>query len=114
MLLLDDTTMNKLRAKYHAWRQRRRIDFVRSWALRRTKGKKRFLALCTIGMTLFLVAVESWKEGVDGLPFKVVASLVISLVWASIAWRENERAYRRHLNTPPKADVERSVSTREA
>jgi len=44
------------------WIRRRRTRFIKSWALRRAKGKKRFLEWGTAGMTLALIAGEILRE----------------------------------------------------
>jgi hypothetical protein len=116
MLLPQHTTMNKLRTKYQTWIQRRRARFIKSWALRRAKGKKRFLAWGTGGMTLALIASEilgeqSWNKGFDGWPLKVFVYLAVSLIAAAIAWRESEKAYRRYLNAEPKTELDTPRST---
>jgi protein-S-isoprenylcysteine O-methyltransferase Ste14 len=119
MLLTHHATMNKLRAKYQASKQRRRAKFIKSWALRRAKGKKRFLAQFTIVMTVVWVAVQflkpqNWNKAFDELPLNAIIYLVLSLICAAIAWRENERAYRRYLSTQPNDESNRPASTREA
>jgi protein-S-isoprenylcysteine O-methyltransferase Ste14 len=111
--------MNKLRAKYQAWKQRRRARFIKSWALRRAKGKKRFLAQFTIVMSVVWIAVqflkpENWNTAFDELPLNIIIYLVLGLICAAIAWRENERAYRRYLSTQSKAESSRPASTGEA
>jgi len=119
MLLTQHTTMSKLRTKYQAWIKRRRARFTRSWELRRAKGKTRFLVWGTTIMTLALIAGEilterSWNKVFDEWPLKVVIYLGVSLTFVAIAWRENERAYRRYLTEAPRTEIDPPISTREA
>ena len=70
-------------------------------------------------MTLAWVAVQflrpqNWTNVFDELPLNAVIYLVLSLICAAIAWRENERAYRRYLSAQPRAEIKRPASTREA
>lgn len=99
--------------------QQRRAKFIKRWAIRRAKGKKRFLAWGTMVLTLALIAGEilrkrSWDKVFDELPVYAVICLGISLTFAAIAWRENERAYRRYLTAKSNTKVDPGISTREA
>jgi hypothetical protein len=118
MLLRDNTTMNMLRAKYEAWTQQRRARFIKSWTLTRGKGKKRFLALWTISLTVAYLATDCLRElwnnnfDIEGLLRRLVVYLVVNMIVAAIVWRESERACRRYLNAQPQS--EQSISTRES
>ena len=70
-------------------------------------------------MTLALIAGEilterSWDKVFDAWALKAVICLGVSLTFVAIAWRENERAYRRYLTAEPKTELDPPISTREA
>ena len=69
-------------------------------------------------MTLGLIFIEmlgerSWTKISELWPLKVVIYLGVSLTYAAIAWRENERAYRRYLTEVPKNELDPPSSTLE-
>ncbi len=70
-------------------------------------------------MTLALISGEmlterSWNKFFAKWPLKVIIYLSVSLTYVAIAWRENERAYRRYLMEAPKPQLDPPISTREA
>lgn len=100
MLLPDNTTMNTLGTKYQTWTLQRRARFIYSWTVTKAKGKKRFLAVLTVGLTIAFLATDSLKElwngnfDINGLLLSLPVYLIVNMIAAAIVWRESERAYR--------------------
>jgi hypothetical protein len=72
-------------------------------------------------MTAALVAGEFlraryWNSGFDleEVSLIVLVSLVVSLVFGAIGWRESEREYQRFVNTSPMVGDRSAGSTPEA
>ena len=57
---------------------------------------------------------QSWNKVFDEWPLTLVIYLGLSLTFVTIAWRENERAYRRYLTAEPSIEPDPPISTGEA